>query len=310
MGSWQESIQQESLRHASRFSGQCSAFTTGEPSLLGRSSDSTALVGFGRLRVALGLLLLTAASLKVYDLLAPGSANTRPELTVAVVLLEGALAAGILLLPPRAAWRLSLLTFAAFAAVASYKWISGSVHCGCFGRVPLHPSFVLLLDLGALAALAALRPVESAVQTVRPRLFAGVAAAWTILAVASFIGVANRVALGEGVIVTASGHVLLQPEKWLGQRLPILQYITAADADVSSGDWTVMLSRPGCSHCQEALTKWRKRSANSGSLVVNVTPSTHGASLPSERTWIVTTPVFLELRDGVVMSVSAEPPSG
>ena len=113
----------------------------------------------------LGILLLTAAILKGWQLLTEPLANKdiwsyRPiliftvefELALALWLLSG--------LFKKAAWLTSLAVFSVFSLITLYKGLSGADSCGCFGAVKVNPWLILFaIDLPAVIALLIFRPV-------------------------------------------------------------------------------------------------------------------------------------------------------
>jgi hypothetical protein len=114
-------------------------------------------------RVALGVLLLTAAVLKlagrpVSAIPQVGWFATPPvqlavaewEIVLGVWLLSGAIPAG--------AWLASLATFVAFAGASLYLGRSGVSRCGCFGQFEATPWHSLAIDLFAILLLVVARP--------------------------------------------------------------------------------------------------------------------------------------------------------
>lgn len=119
-------------------------------------------------RIALGLLLLTAAGLKGYELATEPVAQTglltSPWFLIGVVEFE--LFFGLWLLTGlyrRLTWRVAILCFSAFACVSLYKAVSGEATCGCFGRVAVSPWYTLILDAVAVLALCCWPPETSGV---------------------------------------------------------------------------------------------------------------------------------------------------
>ncbi len=113
---------------------------------------------------AVCLLLLAAASLKLWSVLSPGEAVwlTRSEraFNAALAGFELLLAAWLITgRMPRLAWATTLATFLAFAGVAATKVAAGEASCGCFGLLIIDPRWTLALDLVVVAALAWAGPV-------------------------------------------------------------------------------------------------------------------------------------------------------
>src|SRR5437870_3759284 len=95
-------------------------------------------------RVALGLLLLTAGGLKFAgrSISAVPQAGWFAEPTLQIVVAEFELALGLFLLSgmfPFGAWVISFGTFAMFAGVSCFTGLNGESSCGCFGAVKASP---------------------------------------------------------------------------------------------------------------------------------------------------------------------------
>jgi len=107
---------------------------------------------------------------------------------------------------------------------------------------------------------------------------------------------------------------MLQPETWIGKPLPIAEYI---DADLSSGDWTILLHRHDCPEFQEAVPRYEDLAYQRNIAIVEMPPynselvadgpALH-ARLPDDREWFVQTPVEIQLDDGIVVNASTELP--
>ena len=115
-------------------------------------------ITFDEIRVVLGLLLLTAAALKGWQLATEPTAEkglltsrwslivgVEAEFLLALWLLSG--------LYRQAAWRAALGCFGIFTCITLYKAMSGEGSCGCFGRVQINPWYTLVIDLGAIGLL-------------------------------------------------------------------------------------------------------------------------------------------------------------
>jgi hypothetical protein len=116
------------------------------------------LTGYDIVRIAVGLLLLTAAGLKAHQLatqpiLGNGLLNSRWLLIIAVafeLLLSLILLANVW---PKPTWAASLACFGLFACVSLYKAMSGHASCGYFGRVPVNPWYTATIDLIIIVSL-------------------------------------------------------------------------------------------------------------------------------------------------------------
>ena len=116
-------------------------------------------------RVLLGILLLTAAGLKLYGL----SASAVPRVGwfaqpwVQLLAAEWELVLGAWLLSgvyPRVSWLAALVTFVTFAGVSGYLGWVGVASCGCLGAIKISPWWACGADVIAVAALAVSRPRE------------------------------------------------------------------------------------------------------------------------------------------------------
>jgi Methylamine utilisation protein MauE len=114
-------------------------------------------------RIVLGLLLLTAAGLKLSGLNVTALPRVgwfaTPQVQVAAA--EWELVLGIWLLSGAAqlgAWLAAVGTFLTFAAVSAYFGWIGVASCGCFGVIRTSPWTAFGVDLGALIALVLSRP--------------------------------------------------------------------------------------------------------------------------------------------------------
>ena len=217
------------------------------------------------LRIFLGLVLLTAAGLKAYQLasepvLDTGLFDSR-WLLIAVVEFE--LLLGLWLLSglyPRASRLVAVGCFAAFAGVSLWKALSGETTCGCLGsRIAVHPWFTFAFDCLAVGLLSAVGGQCRATPACRVSGWAralGCFAALTLLG--GFLGYAALVSrLGPRPGVTGNG-LLLQPDQWVGKRFPVLPYLECANR-LAKGRWIVVLYRHDCPKCKRAIRQYALR---------------------------------------------------
>lgn len=113
-----------------------------------------------------GLLLLVAAGLKVYGLavepVGPSGIFSSPWFQAALVQAECLLGLWLLSgLHARTAWRVTLATFACFAAFSLYQGWVGQTSCGCFGALRVNPWVAFALDGFVITALILARPPQT-----------------------------------------------------------------------------------------------------------------------------------------------------
>lgn len=273
------------------------------------------------MRWVVGLLLVGAAVLKAAQLLAePALSAASPALRY-LVPLQIAAEAGLGLLALSGVWWrqlrwLALVFFSAFALYSFHLATSGAATCGCFGALNVHPWWTFAIDAAVVAGLAAsIAWGTNAVPIVaRPRqaialaMLCGVALGGTVFAAALRAAGSSSLAAGDGLVV-------LEPEAWIGQRLPIAEFI---DADLSQGEWTVLLHRHDCPDCQEATPQYESLAAGRNVALVEVPPfgqevANSGPAvytrLREERDWFVQTPVEMRLSSGVVVGASTDLPA-
>ena len=292
---------------------------------------------FDVLRLALGVLLLTAATLKGYQLtteplLGEGILHWRPlligvvefELFLGLWLLSGAYS--------RALWWTTLVCFIGFLQITLYRALTGEASCGCFGKVAVNPWYTLVLDLVIVLSLLRWRPMRvNRDNPVQERAwkarFAGVFLVWLALGLSAGLAVGRyqpaRLAEG-GVVVGDDEFVVLEPEKWLGKPFVLARHIDIR-ANLSKGLWLVLLYDHSCSACREAVSKYEElardfaeKSGRPAIAVVEIPPyasaatprrdltSLHGRLRDSYR-WKVRTPVSILVDQGRVRSVFDNP---
>ncbi len=119
-----------------------------------------------------------------------------------------------------------------------------------------------------------------------------------------------------GSVMGNSNLVVLEPEKWVGKRLPVLNYIDIGE-QLATGQWTVVFYHSGCTDCQAVLRDYKRRARTetfiSRIALVEVPPYgdySEGSDLPGPtfisgrlseaKEWFVKTPLQVKLTDGVV----------
>jgi hypothetical protein len=289
------------------------------------------LTGYDAVRVVVGILLLTAAGLKGYQLatepsLGTGFLDSRWLLTATV---EFELLFGLWLLAnlwPKLSWAAAMGCFSLFACVSLYKALSGDATCGCFGRVPVNPWWTAVLDLVVVLSFLRWQPKgqdwlffvhfkEFGLPTV------AVLSIWLVLglAVAFAIGTYTAATLSEAGDVVGNGRmVVLTPERWLGKRFPLLDYIAASD-QLKRGNWFVLLYHHDCPTCRGAIGDLPRILSRLGAkqvALIELPPygdeieahdfkgiTLTDKQLDNAREWFVESPVGLLIGEGVVFDV-------
>lgn len=289
------------------------------------------------MRWVVSFLLIGAAILKAVELvLEPASVLSSPfgrffppiqiaaELGIGWLVLVGSY------------WRytrwLAVVLFAAFAAYSFHLAMSGAASCGCFGPVRVHPWWTLGLDAAVLFGLLVSIGLDERmhVPSHNGGLRPGRVPVGSGRAAAIGLGVVLATAVGwyafphaetvDGSFPTTGGPVILEPENWVGQKLPIAQYI---DLDLSRGEWIVVLHSRDCPKCQAAIPRYEQFALSVSDTPLRVVlvevppfdgePVVEGAcaraKLSGEHDWFVQTPMELQLQDGVVTDASTELPT-
>jgi hypothetical protein len=132
---------------------------------------------------------------------------------------------------------------------------------------------------------------------------------------------APLLALNKPAVVTSSYEVL-EPETWVGRKLPILEHIDIAEK-LSRDKWLILLYQHDCPDCIKAIAKYeqmaRDLAGNEDFLQIAlielppygrapISPQTPCAlgRLPETKEWFVTTPAVALLTDGSVISAWEE----
>lgn len=246
---------------------------------------------------ALGILLLTAAILKGWQLMNEPVANNNiwSNRWFLIMTVEFELALGIWLVSglfKKAAWLASIGCFSFFSMVTLYKGITGFASCGCFGSVHVNPWITLFaVDLPAVIALLIFRPQFSQRITllisrilslplvflsfphIRHKLQRG--SIQPLISeflhplpsfryfTAAFIigilvlGITTPILALNEPAVVTSKYEVLEPSTWVGKELPILEHIDIADT-LKKGTWLVLLYHYDCPDCGTAIPMYER----------------------------------------------------
>jgi hypothetical protein len=277
--------------------------------------------------LALGALLLLTAGLKIHELSTEPAAGkdlgTSRWFLIALsdceLLLGTWLLAGVW---PKACRIVALATFGVFAVIALDKTIAGDAFCGCLGKVPFDPRYALILDVAAVVALVAWRPGGHGVlRVLREIHFAGILALLLLIGGATYISATRRPPMldADGNLPGSGTIVLLRPEKWVGERLPLLKYIDIGDR-LKEGKWIVLLYHDSCPDCRKAIPKYERLAGDLATrkdgqqvAIIEVPPYATApllkvrgcvpGRLDETKEWFVRTPVEVALDGGIVYGI-------
>lgn len=297
--------------------------------------------GWHLVRIAVAGLLLTASALKCWQLATEPIIGTSllDSRWLLMATVEFELLFGLWLLAniwAKPTWAAALACFGLFTCVSVCKAISGHASCGCFGHVAVNPWYTGMLDLGVVVSLLRWRPKESFF-TIRRATVVSVIWLAVGLPAALVMGRYADTTLSDiGEIIGDGKIIVLEPEKWVGKRFPLLSYIEDVPLQakpterplrerLTSGHWIVALYRHDCPKCQQMIksSTWETPVAGQSTRValVEVPPLSFGGTgrhldlfedccvfgqLSGEREWFVTTPLVAELDDGKVTEVAVE----
>lgn len=203
--------------------------------------------------------------------------------------------------------------FLLFATVAAYRLAAGYASCGCFGRVAVNPFYTLAADGCALFALVVNHPFHPKHRAAR---------AWLSLQNAAALAVIALIAVPIYHHFAHSGSPgaieVVEPEKWIGKRLPLLPFIDVGD-QLKRGDWIIVLHRHDCDQCRALLAAYERshpREAGSdhhaacrvafvelppyGDMPVVTNSTAVAGRLSATKQWLATAPTTILLRDGTV----------
>jgi len=224
---------------------------------------------------------------------------------------------------PRATRAALITLFSSFALYALFLVLSGAESCGCFGAVKVNPWWTILLDITLLGVLFLWQPEDWLARVAAPRSPALFLASYAAVAIPVTAWLAlNRPAelRADSMLADGDGFVILEPEHWKGQPLPIADHLNIGE-ELTAGEWVLLLYHHDCPKCQEAVPQYQElaeRLAHDGSAthvaLVETPPyasaEIHGppleglaGRLSDQREWFVRTPVEIRLNDGIVVDV-------
>jgi dolichol-phosphate mannosyltransferase len=193
--------------------------------------------------VVTSLVLVTAAILKLESAQMTGRGSeflhAFGELTLAGLLLSGFV--------PRMVALAAVFTFVLYAIYASFLVLTGTSECGCFGRLGVSPWISLSLNLFVLTFWVLMSGTTRGKPNVRLQ---GVWAAALCITIIGAAATGRSVAQATTAAITGRHYEVLQPQKWLGAQLPIMDAISIGDV-LASGEWILVLHNSECASCRE-----------------------------------------------------------
>jgi hypothetical protein len=292
--------------------------------------------GYDVLRILLAVLLLIAAGLKAFQLATEPTVGTSilDARLLLMVTVEFELFFGLWLLAnilAKPTWAATLTCFGLFTCVSFCKALAGYATCGCFGRVAVNPWYTGTLDVAVVLSLLRWRPStvsplppgegkgEGNGPAVPPSLRAtAVLVTWLAIGLPAAYAMGNYTGttLSDAGQVIGNGKVVvLEPEKWIGKRFPLLDYIDVGDK-LKEGKWLVVLYHHDCPKCMEIIRHLRqiRRECGIQQIALIAMPPYDNArpklALPFglcmvgrlnyTKEWFATTPLMIVL-DGAMM---------
>jgi len=209
-------------------------------------------------------VLVVAGLLKASDL--PHREPLLPQLqsywlTIAAIVVDLALGLWLLLgTPPSTRSLVGALWFGVLAGVATTRLALGGADCGCFGQLRLPLGFLVILDVVASLSLAAIALHRGGYSKWAVSMFTP-----SFLIAPALAGIAMTLLYPHlRVRPDALPVAVSLPEPIVGQPLPFIQLIQA-EADLSAGDWRILLYRSNCSACERILPDFLARAASARS---------------------------------------------
>jgi len=279
------------------------------------------------LSAGLGGLLIAASLLTLWsEVQNPSFANEdwmhRPVAMMPVAVVEAALGTFLVAgLYRRRLWFVTIGVFSLLAIATALELVSGETSCNCFGAVTVRPIYTMLLDLVAIAALlcTGIPPREESGRSGARRwaIASAVALLWLSTTTVFWI---TRPAMAAGAAFGKPGDsIILEPSQWVGQTFSLAQHMDIG-SNLQRGRWIVLLVRHDCRHCagavEQCLASISARQDQPRLAVIEMAPyadaddpafwdlpkSVQSGRLDRTRDWVVTTPVVIVIKDGMVIA--------
>lgn len=222
---------------------------------------------------------------------------------------------------PHGGRRLAALgSFSAFAIYNVYQIYSREESCGCFGKLSIDPMYTFWFDVAAVLALGLWGPESSGPGILSSR-FAGVLAVYAVAGTGAGLGMGGMLTSTidkQGKLSGSGKYVILEPQLWVGNRLPLLSYIDIGD-ELAKGEWIVVFYRHDCHRCKAAMPRYRQDAEQMiknrsqarfalvemppyGDLGMPTEPCSRG-KLSDGKRWSLEAPVELQMKNGRVLVV-------
>ena len=264
----------------------------------------------------LGGVLCLAAALKLADLF--GSAPEEVDSTLTLIGSSVELLVGVALLfrvQPAVSVPAAGLLFISLAGASLMATMRGVTSCGCLGAVTVPPWVMLVFDVGA--AIVLLQGLwKSSRSRIKPAL-ALVAVSIGVFLAGSGVGSivyprpTARIAATSPEAVAAATSVTIDPAQLKGHPFVLIPFIRI-DADLSRGEWKIILAVPGCRLCERRLRGSACQPTGQERVAVVLAEDKEGWTLPAEckaivghlsgeKTWVFHPPLIVRLADGRVI---------
>lgn len=268
-----------------------------------------------------GVLLLTAASLKILEALAGPQSNDL-NLWERLLLIGGEWILGtalVLMYRPTTTRWIAIAVFAIFAFVAMAKWMDGASSCGCFGAAVVSPTLILGVDLNVLCLLVFARPTKMPARVqrgIRLQRFAVSGSLAAVFGVALSAEARNALSMERGWTIAAASEIV-------GRESDLLAAVNIGDT-IAHGRWVVLFYDPQCDHCREALAhveSWAADRSSPPVASVSVDSQIRLVEEPGGRKsvligelngvirWTAPTPSAVAMVEGKVVDVSGVGPA-
>lgn len=276
------------------------------------------LSGYRHVSLLVAVLLIGVGLSKLLD--SPGP--------LFILLAIGEVSLGLWLLTgasSHVSWTILLVVFGVFAGVSLSKAFSGVSSCGCLGAIDVKPSLMAFIDLLIIVVLIIARPpAVSASAWIRGAVLASLFSL-VGLAVGTFQsrieGRWQRQTADDSDtgLVILDGIGIVAPHRWIGSPCPLLKHIDIGN-ELTKGEWSVILYRPGCPSCETLLHEQTDLEQNGQSndgiqlAMVSIstsearermpaTPNLRYGALTAKCEWMIQTPLRWTMSDGKVIEV-------